>query len=68
MKDRDHITANAIELLLLNQLGIRAAVEEVSLWISQRGSTNTHTNVMTILENLDCHLEAISQSIATLRE
>lgn len=32
------ITADTMELLLLNQTAIRGALEELSLWVSHRGS------------------------------
>jgi hypothetical protein len=61
------ITADTLELLLLNQTAIRAALEELSLWVSQRGSIHIHDNVMTALTTLDTHAEAISIGIERLR-
>lgn len=46
-------TADAVELLHLNQIAIRAAIEEVSTWIRQRGSVDVHDNVMIDLQTLD---------------
>ena len=57
--DKAATTADTLELLMLNQIAIRAALEEVSLWISQRGSTDTHDNVLGALETLDRSAEAI---------
>lgn len=65
MKDR--ITADTLELLHLNQIAIRAALEEVSLWISQRGSTHIHDNVLTALATLDTNAEGIAKGIEALR-
>ncbi len=51
----------------LNQVAIRAALEELSLWVSQRGSVHIHENVMGALRALDVNADAISASIAELR-
>lgn len=61
------ITADTLELFLLNQQALRAGLEELSLWISQRGSTNTHDNVLSILQTLDTNAEAITSGIEALR-
>ena len=61
------VTADTLELLLLNQAAIRAALEELSLWVSQRGSTHIHDNVMAALMTLDTHAEAILIGIERLR-
>ncbi|AHD15231.1 hypothetical protein C163_16245 [Pseudomonas sp. FGI182] len=67
MDEKAAITADTIELLLLNQTAIRAALEELSLWVCQRGSTHVHENVMVVLTALDTHAEAISIGIERLR-
>ena len=67
MNEHASTTADTLELLLLNQVAIRAALEELSLWVSQRGSANIHENVMTALTTLDVHAEAISSGIERLR-
>lgn len=67
MDEKAAITADTIELLLLNQTAIRAALEEVSLWVNQRGSAHIHANVMAALKTLDTHAEAISIGIERLR-
>lgn len=59
--------ADALELLHLNQIALRASVEEVSTWIRQRGSVNVHHNVMAALEALDINSEAIASAIVRLR-
>lgn len=64
---KDQITADALELLLLNQQALRAGLEEVSLWIKQRGSTNVHSNVLTALAILDANAEGIAAGIESLR-
>jgi len=60
-------TADTLELLLLNQVALRAALEELSLWVSHRGSLATHENVMTALATLDIHAEVIASGIERLR-
>lgn len=67
MDEKAAFTADTLELLLLNQTAIRAALEELSLWVSQRGSINVHDNVMTALMMLDTHSEAITIGIERLR-
>ncbi|TFF50632.1 hypothetical protein C5609_17780 [Pseudomonas putida] len=67
MDDKTAITADTIELLMMNQAAIRAALEELSLWISQRGSTHIHHNVLTALRTLDTNAESISHGLAYLR-
>ncbi|WP_207837522.1 hypothetical protein [Pseudomonas sp. 43(2021)] len=63
----DEIVANALEQLLLNQTALRAAIEEVSSWVAQRGSVNTHENVLMALHALDAGSVSIVESIEKLR-
>ena len=49
MEERDAAIANTLELLHMNETALRAAVEEVSTWVRQRGSVQVHENVMTAL-------------------
>lgn len=67
MDDHTPITADTLELLHLNQIAIRAALEEVSLRIAQRGSTNVHDNVLSALATLDANAEGITKGIDSLR-
>ncbi|AIL60402.1 hypothetical protein [Pseudomonas alkylphenolica] len=67
MEDKRLVTADTLELLLLNQHALRAGLEELSLWISQRGSTTVHDNVLATLTTLDTNAEAISSGIESLR-
>lgn len=46
MEDHASVTADMLELLHLNQTALRAGLEELSLWIKQRGSTNVHGNML----------------------
>ena len=42
MDDKAAATADALELLMMNQTVLRAAIEELSTWIRQRGSVYVH--------------------------
>jgi len=65
--DKAAAIADALEALHMNQTALRAAVEDVSTWIRQRGSVNTHDNVMTTLEALDLNASALASAIEHLR-
>jgi hypothetical protein len=65
--DKAAVAADTLELLMMNQIAIRAALEELSLWISQRGSTHIHDNVLGALQTLDTNAEAIGSAINCLR-
>ncbi|MNJ56023.1 hypothetical protein D3C77_515510 [compost metagenome] len=67
MDEKAAIIADTLELLMINQTALRAALEEVSLWVSQRGSTHIHDNVLSVLSTLDAHAEEISSGIERLR-
>ena len=66
--DKAAAVADALELLHLNQIALRASVEEVSTWIRQRGSVNVHENVMVTLQALDTNAEALESTIERLRQ
>lgn len=68
MKDKSTIAADIIELVVLNQHAIRAAVEELSLWVSQRGSTTIHDNVLNALQTIDINADGINHLITYLRQ
>lgn len=40
MDEQASITADTLEMLHLNQIAIRAALEELSLWVSHHGSVH----------------------------
>ncbi len=67
MEDRDATIADALEALHMNQTALRAAVEEVSTWIRQRGSVGVHDNVMATLEALDIQASTLASAIERLR-
>ena len=67
MDDKAAAIADALESLHINQTALRAAIEEVSTWIRQRGSVNAHENTMTCLQALDANADAITSAIERLR-
>lgn len=67
MEERDATVANTLELLHMNQTALRAAIEEVSTWVRQRGSVNVHDSTMTCLQALDGNADAIATAIERLR-
>lgn len=67
MEDKAAITADTLELLMMNQTALRAAIEEVSTWIRQQGSVNVHDSTMVALQALDINADAIASAIERLR-
>lgn len=65
--DKAATVADTLELLHLNQIALRAVIEEVSTWIRQRGPVNAHENVMAALEALDTNAGAIASAVERLR-
>lgn len=65
--DKAAAIADALEALHMNQTALRAGLEEVSMWIRQRGSVNVHDSVMTTLEALDIQASSIASAIERLR-
>ncbi|MCY1174825.1 hypothetical protein D3C76_650990 [compost metagenome] len=49
-----------------NQLAIAAAVEEIALWVDQRGHSEVADSVRETLSTLDGNLEHITRGIAQL--
>lgn len=67
MDDKAAATADALELLLMNQTALRAAIE-LSTWIRQRGSVNVHDYAMVALRALDTNADDIASTIDCLRK
>lgn len=65
--DKSTVTADTLELILMNQQALRAGIEELALWVRQRGSVPACTNVMVALLTLDANAEGIEQGIRVLR-
>ena len=53
MDNLNEVTADALELLMLNQNALGAAIEELSLWVRDKGGIETYRNVLGALETLD---------------
>jgi hypothetical protein len=68
MTDKNEAVANAIELLMINQNSIGAAIEELTKWIAERGSVDIADNAVTALQVLDLNAEGIISAIRLLRQ
>jgi hypothetical protein len=68
MTVKNEAVANALELLMINQNGIGAAIEELAKWIAERGSTDIADNAVTALQVLDLNAEGITSAIRLLRQ
>lgn len=68
MPDHNEALASALELLLINQNAIGAAVEELSNWVADRGSLDVADNVTTALATLDLSADGIGNAIRVLRQ
>ncbi|MBA1247438.1 hypothetical protein [Pseudomonas luteola] len=51
-----------------NQLALGAAVEELAIWIDQRGSTDVSGRAMEPLEELAANADFISEALLTLMD
>lgn len=67
MTDTNEAIANALELLMINQNGIGAAIEELAKWIAERGSVDIADNAVTALTVLDTNAQGITSAIRILR-
>ncbi|MEX5685431.1 hypothetical protein [Pseudomonas silesiensis] len=67
MTDHNEAIASALELLMISQNGIGAAIEELAKWVAERGSTDVADNAVTALEVLDANAEGIACAIRLLR-
>ncbi|MGE8188207.1 hypothetical protein [Pseudomonas sp. NPDC086278] len=63
MSADNEAVASALELLLINQNGIGAAVEELAKWVAERGSVDVADNAVTALQVLDLNAEGIASVI-----
>lgn len=71
MTDNNHAsiaTADVLTLLLHNQHALAAAIEEVALWATSTGSSETHDNVIAALDTIDRNASAITAGILKLRQ
>ncbi|WP_223523613.1 hypothetical protein [Pseudomonas sp. A-B-26] len=68
MSADNEAVASALELLLINQNGIGAAVEELAKWVAERGSVDVADNAVTALQVLDLNAQGIASVIRMLRQ
>lgn len=60
-------TADALTLLLHNQHALAAAIEEVTVWLSENGVGTVADNAVGAMETLDTNAKAITDAITRLR-
>ncbi|WP_433738548.1 hypothetical protein [Pseudomonas putida] len=61
-------TADALTLLLHNQHGLAAAIEEVTKWLSENGVESVAANAIAAMKTLDRNAQAITEAILRLRQ
>lgn len=61
-------TADALTLLLHNQHALAAAIEEITLWLSENGVGSVATNATEAMKTLDINSEALTDAIMRLRQ
>ncbi|MGP6427821.1 hypothetical protein [Pseudomonas pharyngis] len=59
--------ADALTLLLHQQHGIAAAVEELAKWVASQGGSIAAENSLSALADLDLHSQALIDAINTVR-
>jgi hypothetical protein len=60
--------ADVLTLLLHNQHGLAAAIEEISLWAKSTGSPDVHNNAIAALETIDRNAQGITDAINQIRK
>jgi hypothetical protein len=60
------LLASLLKRMNENQLALGAAIEELSNWVEQRGSTEVAQNIRGALETLDENLGFITLALASL--
>ncbi|MHC8315075.1 hypothetical protein [Pseudomonas sp. LB3P31] len=68
MSEQNEAIANALELLVISQNGIGAAIEELAKWVAERGSVDLADNAVSALQVLDSNAEGIASAIRLLRQ
>lgn len=61
-------TADALTLLLHNQHALRAAIEEITKWLSENWEGSVVANAMSAMETLDTNAQGITDAIMRLRQ
>lgn len=64
----DITIADALTLVLHNQHGIAAALEELANWATRQGGAHVAENVLGSLQVLDTNAQAITDAINRLRQ
>lgn len=67
-QNRAVAAADALTLLLSQQHGIAAALEELTNWISTQGGTVAAENALAALEVLDSNARALTEAINRVRK
>jgi len=67
-QDQAVAAADALTLLLSQQHGIAAALEEIAGWISTRGGSVAAENALAALQVLDLNAKALTQAINQVRQ
>ena len=60
------LLASLLKRMNENQLALGAAIEELSNWVEQRGSTEVAQNIRGALETLDVNAGFITLALASL--
>lgn len=60
--------ADALTLLLHQQHGIAAAIEELAKWVESQGGDVAAENALAALEGLDFHAQALADAINQVRQ
>lgn len=60
--------ADALTLPLHNQHALAAAIEEVTVWLSENGVETVAENAIVAMETLDMNAKAITDAIMRLRQ
>ena len=67
-QDQAIAMADALTLLLHNQHGIAAAIEELSSWATRQGGAHATDNVLSALQVLDTNAKALTSAINRIRQ
>ena len=62
------VMADALTLILHNQHALAAAVEEVTIWLSDNGAQSVADNAFAAMETLDTNAQAITDATTRLRK
>jgi hypothetical protein len=60
------LLASLLSRMNQNQLALGAAVEELAVWVEQRGSADVASNVRGALDTLDRNLDFINLALLSL--